>query len=220
MRHRRRRIVKPTSKRRIKVSPAPDTRGEGNPRPSCTPSRRSSAGHARRRRDKQVEFTSTLPLEECTGWFTCSHCAFLTRHKGTSISEPDRLMRIHFAVSRGPEWVCCGVPEEDAPGCTGEMYEHGGGGTRDGYMRSFSRRDSFLRHLKKATCLVRQARENEHDISHPAHPPIIVPRPGAHDVSAQQASPVSLSQYRARSAMAGSPAHARHGRHEPVCCQV
>ncbi|KAH9919282.1 uncharacterized protein B0H18DRAFT_1028133, partial [Fomitopsis serialis] len=89
-------------------------------------------------RNKQVGFASTTQREEHNGWFTCSHCDFLTRRKG----DFDRHVRTHFALSRGPEWVCCGVPEEDAPGHSGEKYEHGGRRMVGGCLKSFSRRDS------------------------------------------------------------------------------
>ncbi|KAH9922986.1 uncharacterized protein B0H18DRAFT_1120693 [Fomitopsis serialis] len=82
-------------------------------------------------RNKQVGFASTTQREEHNGWFTCSHCDFLTRRKG----DFDRHVRTHFALSRGPEWVCCGVPEEDAPGHSGEKYEHGGRRMKAGCLR-------------------------------------------------------------------------------------
>ncbi|KAH9919858.1 uncharacterized protein B0H18DRAFT_1026489 [Fomitopsis serialis] len=101
-------------------------------------------------RNKQVGFTSTTQREKHAGWFTCSHCDFLTRRKG----DFERHVRTHFALSRGPEWVCCGVPEEDAPGHAGGSYEHGGRRMVGGCMKTFSRRDSFLRHLTtKVECL-------------------------------------------------------------------
>ncbi|KAH9922968.1 uncharacterized protein B0H18DRAFT_1120678 [Fomitopsis serialis] len=73
-------------------------------------------------RNKQVGFTPSVQRWEHNGYFICPHCDFSTRRKG----DLDRHVRTHFSLSRDPEWVCCGVPEEDAPDLGGASYEHGG----------------------------------------------------------------------------------------------
>ncbi|EPS94001.1 hypothetical protein FOMPIDRAFT_1135081, partial [Fomitopsis schrenkii] len=53
------------------------------------------------------------------------------------------------------EFVCCGVPVEDAPGYVGKNRYHEGREMVGGCRKAFKRKDSFLRHLQASagTCI-------------------------------------------------------------------
>ncbi|TFY63571.1 hypothetical protein EVJ58_g3184 [Rhodofomes roseus] len=147
-----------SSKRRSRINKSCNRHGHADLiTPGTVPSHASSfAGGVRRTspRNKQVGFVpyARIDMREGSG-FICLHCEpdrpFSTQRKG----DLKRHVLTHFAHSRGQELICCGVPEEDAPELVGERYEHGGRRMVGGCLKTFSRRDSFLRHLRKARCL-------------------------------------------------------------------
>ncbi|KAH9831379.1 uncharacterized protein C8Q71DRAFT_782259 [Rhodofomes roseus] len=123
----------------------------GHARPSNTATDPSYASGGVRRtspRNKQVGFVPYARIDAHHERSDCRHCSFSTTRKG----DLERHERTHFAHICDPELVCCGLPEEEAPVHQGVPYEYGGRRMVGGCMKTFSRRDSFLRHLKKATC--------------------------------------------------------------------
>ena len=78
----------------------------------------------------------------------CSHCSYQTSRK----LDMSRHMETH---SKETEYICCGVPVEDVPGYAGEVRYHEGQAMAGGCLRSFHRKDSFLRHLRlqKGRCI-------------------------------------------------------------------
>ncbi|KAH9831371.1 uncharacterized protein C8Q71DRAFT_300687 [Rhodofomes roseus] len=136
-------------KRANSTSGTSPARRKRTPRSSVVPYSRTSRVRTTSPRNKQVGFVPSAEPVAHEELSACSYCPFSTKRKG----DLERHVRTHFALSRGQEWVCCGVPEEDALELTRDSYEYGSRRMVGGCLKSFSRHDSYLRHLKKARCL-------------------------------------------------------------------
>ncbi|KZT69592.1 hypothetical protein DAEQUDRAFT_258832 [Daedalea quercina L-15889] len=99
-------------------------------------------------RNKQVGFEPSAEFDTHNGCFACPYCELDDRYSTHRKVDMDRHIKSHFTLSRGHMWVCCGVPEESCPGHDGKDYEYAGKRMFGGCLKAFSRKGSFLRHLK------------------------------------------------------------------------
>ena len=92
--------------------------------------------------------TPTTPVAKNNPW-ACPHCKWVQRNHRT----PDlkRHIRTHTRLQRPAQWVCCGVPVDDAKDyalpADAKPYAWGGDMMIGGCCKEFSRRDALKRHL-------------------------------------------------------------------------
>lgn len=111
------------------------------PVPSSSITFPSGRVHPTAPRNKQIAADEIKdPVRRGDTWF-CSNCSYQTRRKG----DMQRHVKTH---SGNTETVCCAVPVEEVPEYAGEVHLREGRAMAGGCMKSFKRKDSFLRHLK------------------------------------------------------------------------
>ena len=125
---------------------------------SATSSQKRSAESAPRKRSRHSSHTRNVqapagdvvatPEGKNNPW-ACPYCKWVQRNHRT----PDlkRHIRTHTRLQRPAQWVCCGVPIEDAKNynipASAEPYIWGGETMIGGCRKEFSRRDALKRHL-------------------------------------------------------------------------
>ncbi|KAF8133810.1 hypothetical protein EV363DRAFT_1214339 [Boletus edulis] len=111
---------------------------------------RKRARHSSQSRNAQTTPGITPPTPEAkyNPW-ACPYCQWVQRNHRT----PDlkRHIRTHTRLRRPAQWVCCGVPVEDANNykvpADAKSYVLGGETMIGGCRKEFSRRDALKRHL-------------------------------------------------------------------------
>lgn len=105
------------------------------------------SGHVRATapRNKQIPLAEIKePVLRGNKW-SCSHCSYQTSRK---LDMPRHMETHSKPASNEAEFICCGLPLEDVPGYTGEIRYHEGRAMAGGCVKTFSRKDSLLRHLR------------------------------------------------------------------------
>jgi hypothetical protein len=136
------------------------------PSSAITSPQKESAENAPRKRPRHsplprnvqatAGITPATPVAKNNSW-ACPYCKWVQRNHRT----PDlkRHIRTHTRLRRPAQWVCCGVPVEDAKSYNlpagAKTYVWGGETMVGGCCKEFSRRDALKRHLDNdhITCI-------------------------------------------------------------------
>ncbi|CDO77004.1 hypothetical protein BN946_scf184298.g31 [Trametes cinnabarina] len=108
------------------------------------------------RRNAPAHLTVPSPPSACTNRWKCPYCPYVQGSR----RSPDlkRHVKTHFPLDSTdePEWICCGVPLQDAQALgvpqgvsLEEAFVYGGQAMVGGCRKVFSRRDALKRHLGK-----------------------------------------------------------------------
>lgn len=134
-------------KRHRSARPASCTRTAASQKRNASPKR---ARHSPLARNIQAApgVHSESPVTKSNPW-ACPYCRWVQRNHRT----PDlkRHIRTHTRLQRPAQWVCCGVPLQDAENYSipadAKSYAWAGETMIGGCCKEFSRRDALKRHL-------------------------------------------------------------------------